>query len=157
MNRTYHSMNGICQLKLRLEDWRGLAGIIRFLVKNWKQFVDSKILIWRIFTELGESFLLRMVSAPPSSPHFTIPILDTVLLCCSHPDYELPDVTFNLWYRLSEELYSRFIFFTVVAAVFSCKTLGTHVPYGHPREHKLLHYAMLTSLNVNFGRVRVEG
>ncbi|XP_023333907.1 transportin-3 isoform X1 [Eurytemora carolleeae] len=61
----------------------------------------------RIFTELGESFLLRMVSAPPSSPHFTIPILDTVLLCCSHPDYELPDVTFNLWYRLSEELYSR--------------------------------------------------
>jgi len=61
----------------------------------------------RIFTELGESFLLRMMTSPPGAAHFTVPILDTVLLCCTHPDYELPDVTFNLWYRLSEELYSR--------------------------------------------------
>ena len=30
-----------------------------------------------------------------------------MLLCCSHPDYKLPDVTFNLWYRLSAELYTR--------------------------------------------------
>ena len=63
--------------------------------------------IYRIFTETGESFLTRMVASPPSSPHFSIPVLDTVLLCCTHPDYEMPDVTFNLWYRLSEELYSR--------------------------------------------------
>ena len=61
----------------------------------------------RVFTELGESFLFKIVSAPPSQPHFSLPILDTVLLCCQHPDYEMPDVTFNLWYRLSEELYTR--------------------------------------------------
>jgi len=61
----------------------------------------------RVFTELGESFLIKIVSSPPSEPHFSLPILDTVLLCCGHPDYEMPDVTFNLWYRLSEELYTR--------------------------------------------------
>ena len=61
----------------------------------------------RVFTELGESFLIKIVSSPPDQPHFSLPILDTVLLCCGHPDYELPDVTFNLWYRLSEELYTR--------------------------------------------------
>ena len=61
----------------------------------------------RIFTELGESFLIKIVSSPPSQPHFSLSILDTVLLCCSHPDYKLPDVTFNLWYRLSAELYTR--------------------------------------------------
>ena len=56
----------------------------------------------RVFTELGESFLIKIVSSPPAAPHFALPILDTVLLCCEHPDYEMPDVTFNLWYRLSE-------------------------------------------------------
>ena len=61
----------------------------------------------RIFTELGESFLLKIVSAPPHQPHFSLEVLELVLLCCHHPDYELPDVTFNLWYRLSEELYTR--------------------------------------------------
>ena len=29
------------------------------------------------------------------------------MACCSHPDYEIADITFNLWYRLSEELYQR--------------------------------------------------
>jgi len=60
----------------------------------------------RVFTEFGESFLFRMMTSHPDQPHFSLPILDTVLLCCSHPDYELPDVTFNLWYSLSEELYN---------------------------------------------------
>ena len=61
----------------------------------------------RIFTELGESFLIKIVSSPPQQPHFSLEVLELVLLCCHHPDYELPDVTFNLWYRLSEELYTR--------------------------------------------------
>jgi hypothetical protein len=53
----------------------------------------------RVFTELGESFLIRIVFSPPAEPHFSLPILVTVLLCCQHPDNEMPDVTFNLWYR----------------------------------------------------------
>ena len=61
----------------------------------------------RIFTELGESFLLKIVSCPPHQPHFSLEVLELVLMCCHHPDYELPDLTFNLWYRLSEELYTK--------------------------------------------------
>ena len=60
----------------------------------------------RVFTELGESFLLKIVKSPPGQPHMSLPVLDIILMCCQHPDYEMPDVTFNLWYRLSEELYS---------------------------------------------------
>ena len=67
---------------------------------------DKCLNFCRIFTELGESFLMKIVRAPPHSPHFATPILDLVLMCCQHPDYEMPDVTFNLWYRLSEELYT---------------------------------------------------
>ena len=60
----------------------------------------------RVFTEMGESFLMKIVRAPPGQPHFSLPVLDMVLMCCQHPDYEMPEVTFNLWYRLSEELYT---------------------------------------------------
>ncbi len=61
----------------------------------------------RIFTELAESLLIKIVSQPPHNPHFALGILDSVLLCCGNPDYEIPDITFNLWYRLAEEVYHR--------------------------------------------------
>ena len=52
----------------------------------------------RVFTELGESFLIKIVSSPPAQPHFSLPILD-IPLYCQHSHYEMPDVTFHLWYR----------------------------------------------------------
>ena len=69
----------------------------------------------RVFTELGETMLNKIVSHPPIANaqsgqingHFAVAIFDCVLICCGHPDYEIPDITFNLWYRLSEELYQR--------------------------------------------------
>ena len=69
--------------------------------------LEKSLNLCRVFTELGETFLMKIVSSPPHAPHFSLPILDMVLMCCQHPDYEIPDVTFNLWYRLSEELYTR--------------------------------------------------
>ena len=48
-----------------------------------------------------------MVNFDPRTPHFAIVILDNILICCGHPDYEIPDITFNFWYRLSEELYQK--------------------------------------------------
>ena len=44
-----------------------------------------------------------------------------------------------------------------VAAVFSCKTSWDSCPSGHSREHKPLHYAMLTCQATNFGMVRGDG
>ena len=65
----------------------------------------------RVFTELGETMLNKIVNHPPTSTtqtsHFAVAIFDCVLICCGHPDYEIPDITFNLWFRLSEELYQR--------------------------------------------------
>ncbi|KAF4521283.1 hypothetical protein B566_EDAN002287, partial [Ephemera danica] len=62
----------------------------------------------RIFTELAESMLEKIVSGCASGkPHFAIGILDLVLTCVGHHDYEVADITFNLWYRLSEELYLK--------------------------------------------------
>jgi len=69
--------------------------------------MDKCLNYCRVFTELAETFLIKIVSQSGPRPHFALPILDTVLICCGHPDYEMPDVTFNLWYRLSEEVYTR--------------------------------------------------
>eukprot|EP00096_Caligus_rogercresseyi_P004041 TRINITY_DN18170_c0_g1_i1.p1 TRINITY_DN18170_c0_g1~~TRINITY_DN18170_c0_g1_i1.p1 ORF type:complete len:931 (-),score=288.65 TRINITY_DN18170_c0_g1_i1:197-2989(-) len=62
----------------------------------------------RIFTECGETMLEKVFEVPlEKQPHYALPILDSILLCCGHPDYELPELTFNLWYRVSEELYNK--------------------------------------------------
>ncbi|KAE8750021.1 hypothetical protein FOCC_FOCC003145 [Frankliniella occidentalis] len=62
----------------------------------------------RIFTELAESFKQKMVAGcTPSRTHFALKILDLVLTCVGHHDYEVAEITFNLWYRLSEELYVK--------------------------------------------------
>ncbi len=68
--------------------------------------LEKALNLCRVFVELGETFLSKMMLYT-QGPHFAVSILDNVLICCGHPDYEIPDITFNLWYRLSEELYQR--------------------------------------------------
>ena len=73
-----------------------------------KEDIVKSINYCRTFTELGESLLLRIVhNSTPQAPYYAASVFDSILCCCSHPDYEIPDITFNLWYRLSEELYQR--------------------------------------------------
>ncbi|XP_025830820.1 transportin-3-like [Agrilus planipennis] len=60
----------------------------------------------RIFTELAETFLKRIISqCNGESQPYAEQILDLVLVCLGHHDYEVAEVTFNFWYLLSEELY----------------------------------------------------
>ena len=33
--------------------------------------------------------------------------LDLLLLCMDHPQFEVAEISFNFWYRLSETLYAR--------------------------------------------------
>lgn len=62
----------------------------------------------RIFTELGETFLDKIIiHTTNNAQHFAIKILDLVLICVGHHDYEVAEITFNLWYRLSEEVYQK--------------------------------------------------
>lgn len=65
--------------------------------------------ICRVFTVLSESFLQRIVndSIGDGKPHYALKSLDLVLNCVGHYDYELTEITFNLWFRLSEELYQK--------------------------------------------------
>ncbi|KAI8422854.1 hypothetical protein MSG28_006596 [Choristoneura fumiferana] len=62
----------------------------------------------RIFTELGETFLEKIIAATASGQtHFAMRALELVLVCVGHHDYEVAEITFNLWYRLSEDVYRR--------------------------------------------------
>lgn len=62
----------------------------------------------RIFTELAETFLETIVNGcVGGKQHYAIKILDLVLVCVGHHDYEVAQITFNLWYRLSEILYQK--------------------------------------------------
>lgn len=62
----------------------------------------------RIFTEFAETFLVTIITGSTSGQqHYAIKILDLVLMCVGHHDYEVAQITFNLWYQLSEELYQR--------------------------------------------------
>lgn len=70
--------------------------------------IDKAMNFCRIFTTLAESFLDKMINTEPDQqPHYSIQSLDLVLNCISHYDYEVAELTFSFWYRLSEELYQK--------------------------------------------------
>ncbi|XP_048516795.1 transportin-3 [Dendroctonus ponderosae] len=62
----------------------------------------------RLFTELGESFLEKIISSN-SAAHFqhAVKVFDLILMCVGHHHYEVAELTFTLWYVLSEELYQK--------------------------------------------------
>lgn len=77
--------------------------------KKKKEIVINKskdLILFLFFFFAGESFLEKIVSNE-HQPHYSIKSLDLVLTCVGHYDYEIAEITFNLWYRLSEELYQR--------------------------------------------------
>lgn len=70
--------------------------------------VDKSMNLCRLFTVLVESNLVRMVASSEAvTPHFSIKALELVLICVGHYDFEVAEITFNMWYRLSEDLYQR--------------------------------------------------
>lgn len=69
--------------------------------------IDKAMNYCRLFTVLAESFLEKMIIGSEQSPHFSIKTLDLVLNCVGHYDYEVTEITFNLWFKLSEILYNR--------------------------------------------------
>ncbi|GAB0086294.1 transportin-3 [Sergentomyia squamirostris] len=72
-----------------------------------QEAIDKTLNFCRIFTVLAECFLTRMLeNSVYSGPHYSIKALDLVLNCVGHYDYEVAEITFNLWFRLSEDLYN---------------------------------------------------
>ncbi|KAL4710626.1 hypothetical protein ACJJTC_003262 [Scirpophaga incertulas] len=62
----------------------------------------------RLFTELGEAFLTKIIDATANGcTHYAVRSLELALVCVGHHDYEIAEITFNLWYKLSDEIYQR--------------------------------------------------
>ena len=58
-----------------------------------------------IFTEVSEAMLPRILeSMSKSNCDHLLSILDPVSTCIEHPDYEVVQVTFGFWHKLSESL-----------------------------------------------------
>ncbi|XP_030382920.1 transportin-3 [Scaptodrosophila lebanonensis] len=68
---------------------------------------DKTINYCRIFTSLCDAFFYDMLSNE-NEPHHSLKGLDLVLLCVGHFDYEVAEITFHLWYRISEDLFQRY-------------------------------------------------
>lgn len=68
---------------------------------------DKSMVLCRTFTVVAETFLCRMVNSKPDAPHFSIQVLESLVTCVRHFDYEVAMITFNVWYKLSEELYVK--------------------------------------------------
>lgn len=66
---------------------------------------DKCLNLCRVFTELAES-LLEVTISMPGQGFGDLEILDILLICVGHCQYEVADITFNYWYRLAETLYS---------------------------------------------------
>ncbi|XP_063700917.1 transportin-3 [Culicoides brevitarsis] len=70
--------------------------------------VDKAVNLCRVFTVLAESFQHQMIaSSCGATAHYSIKSLDLVLNCVGHYDYEVAEITFRMWFQLSEDLFNR--------------------------------------------------
>lgn len=69
---------------------------------------DKSMVLCRIFTVVAETFLPRMINnSTPTDPHYSIKSLDSLIMCVGHFDFEVAQITFNVFYKLSEDLYNK--------------------------------------------------
>lgn len=69
-----------------------------------REDLDKVLNYCRIFTELCETFLEKIVSTPNQGLG-DLRTLELLLICAGHPQYEVVEISFNFWYRLGENLY----------------------------------------------------
>ena len=67
---------------------------------------DKSMNLCRIFTVMAETFLPKMLkNSTVEQAHYSIRTLDMLLLCVGHYDFEVAQITFNVWCKMSEDLY----------------------------------------------------
>ncbi|XP_075455373.1 transportin-3 isoform X2 [Ascaphus truei] len=69
-----------------------------------REDLDKVLNYCRIFTELCETFLEKIVSTPGRDLG-DLRTLELLLICAGHTQYEVVEISFNFWYRLGEHLY----------------------------------------------------
>uniref|UniRef100_A0A2P2I2C8 Transportin-3-like n=1 Tax=Hirondellea gigas TaxID=1518452 RepID=A0A2P2I2C8_9CRUS len=60
----------------------------------------------RMFAELGETLVGVIVMHQPTDKA-TEQVLNLMLMCVGHHEWEVAEITFNFWYKLSEVLYRK--------------------------------------------------
>ena len=78
-----------------------------FLAQGSQDMYSIQDEIKNYFNKKWLPHLFPTITGPGGPDHFAMPIYDCVLMCCGHPDWELPDLTFAMWYAISEELYQK--------------------------------------------------
>ncbi|CAH1799403.1 unnamed protein product [Owenia fusiformis] len=68
--------------------------------------IDKSLNYCRIFTEMAESFL-DSITTTPGQDFGDFRTIELVLTCIGHHQYEVAEITFNFWYRLSEILFNK--------------------------------------------------
>lgn len=60
----------------------------------------------RMFSELGETLVEVMLLHPPPAPA-SVQVLNLLLMCVGHHEWEVAEITFNFWYKISEIMYRK--------------------------------------------------
>lgn len=110
--------NCICNAVILIEDVEHYQELSHSLCHGVYSLIDSYHLavaqedpdkatnFCRIFTELAESLLDTMLLSPNQGLG-NLNSLELLLNCVGHHDFEIAEITFNVWYRLSEGLYKE--------------------------------------------------
>ncbi|XP_017783001.1 PREDICTED: transportin-3 [Nicrophorus vespilloides] len=122
VSNTLHdaATNAICTLLKRLEVNNNQQNIESYLCNHILELevpyhlsvanedIEKSMNYCRIFTELGETFLCKIIyQTTEQYQHQAIKVFDLILMCVGHHDYEVAAITFNLWFLLSEELCQK--------------------------------------------------
>ncbi|KAG8222278.1 hypothetical protein J437_LFUL003259 [Ladona fulva] len=87
-----------CEKELEVQVFSGVLALEEgYHLSVAQEDTEKSINYCRIFTELAESFFDKIVNeSSENKPHYAVKILDLVA-----------EITFNLWFRLSEVLYQK--------------------------------------------------
>ncbi|XP_046388483.1 transportin-3 [Ischnura elegans] len=101
--------NSHCDKELEMQLFSGVLALEEgYHLSVAQEDTEKSVNYCRIFTELAEAFFDKIVNeSSENKPHYSVKILDLVLTCVGHHQYEVAEITFNLWFRLSEVLYQK--------------------------------------------------
>uniref|UniRef100_A0A8C3GE16 Transportin 3 n=1 Tax=Cairina moschata TaxID=8855 RepID=A0A8C3GE16_CAIMO len=107
-----------------------------------REDLDKVLNYCRVFTELCETFLDKIVCTPGQGLG-DLRTLELLLICAGHPQYEVVEISFNFWYRLGEHLYKTDD--AVIHSIFKA--------YIQRLLHALARHCQLDSDHVRVGRL----
>jgi len=113
----------ICSAALLCEKYENYKQLTHYLLNQIYQLervyhhsvsnedIDKSVNYSRIFTEMAESIvsplLIDSASTPTSDTESGLKLVNLLLDCINHYEYEVAEITFHFWYRLSESINKR--------------------------------------------------